>query len=68
LRWATRNVADMMQMNGELGTIAPNALADLIVVRDDPSNDITILEDPATNVVAVMKDGAFFKNVLQPAV
>jgi imidazolonepropionase-like amidohydrolase len=67
LRWATRNVADLLGMAGELGTISAGALADLIVLRDDPSNDITLLEDPAANVLAVMKDGEFFKNALQPA-
>jgi imidazolonepropionase-like amidohydrolase len=64
LRWATRNVADLLGLAGELGTIAPNALADLIVVADDPSNDITVLEDPARYLPAVMKDGVFHKNEL----
>jgi imidazolonepropionase-like amidohydrolase len=53
-----------MQMEGQLGTVAPHALADLVVLRDDPSNDISILEDPAANVLAVMKDGEFFSNSL----
>jgi imidazolonepropionase-like amidohydrolase len=66
LRWATRNMAELMLMEGEVGTIAPRALADLIVLRNDPSNDISILEDPATNVLAVMKDGEFFTNSLSP--
>ena len=67
LRWATRNVADLLGMAGELGTISTGALADLIVVRGDPSHDITLLEDPAKNIAAVMKDGVFFKNQLQAA-
>jgi imidazolonepropionase-like amidohydrolase len=57
-------MAALMQMEGELGTVVPGALADLIVVRGDPSNEISLLADPATNVLAVMKDGAFFKNEL----
>lgn len=67
LRWATRNVAHLMNMEGQLGTIAPGALADLIVVRDDPSENVRLLEDPVTNVLAVMKDGQFYKNDLQTA-
>jgi imidazolonepropionase-like amidohydrolase len=59
LRWATRNMASLMQMEGQLGTIAPDALADLVVLRDDPSDDVTILQDPAANVLAVLKDGEF---------
>jgi imidazolonepropionase-like amidohydrolase len=64
LRWATRNMAALMQMEGELGTVSPGALADLIVVRGDPSSEISLLADPATNVLAVMKGGEFFKNKL----
>lgn len=57
IRWATRNMASLMQRDGELGTIAPHALADLVVLRDDPSDDVTILQDPENHVLAVMKDG-----------
>ena len=64
LRWATRNVADLLGMAGELGTISAGALADLIVVRGDPTHDITLLEDPAKNIAAVMKDGVFLKDQL----
>jgi imidazolonepropionase-like amidohydrolase len=64
LRWATRNMASLMQMEGELGTIAPRALADLVILRDDPSDDVTILQDPATYVLAVVKDGDFVVNRL----
>ena len=60
-------MADLMGKAGELGTVAAGALADLIVVRDDPSEDVALLADPGTNVLAVMKDGNFFKNTLSPA-
>lgn len=63
IRWATRNIASLMQMEGELGTVAPGALADLIVVNGDPSNDIGILSD-TTNILAVMKDGEFYRSSL----
>ena len=46
----------------------PGALADLIVVRGDPSRDITLLQDPAANLAAVMKDGAFVKDELATVV
>ena len=67
LRWATRNMASLMEMEGQLGTIAPEALADLVVLRDDPSDDVTILQDPAANVLAVLKDGEFVVNRLPSA-
>jgi imidazolonepropionase-like amidohydrolase len=47
--------------------VTPGALADLVVARDDPSEDVSVLEDPARNVLAVMKDGAFCVNSLAPA-
>jgi imidazolonepropionase-like amidohydrolase len=67
LRWATRHVADLLGMAGELGTISAGALADLVVVRGDPSRDIRLLERPAENIAAVMKDGAFVKDELHAA-
>ncbi len=64
LRWATANVADLLGRKGELGTIATGAVADLIVVKGDPTADIRLLEDPVNNLPAVMKEGKFFKNQL----
>ena len=46
IRWATRNMAELMELPGELGTIAPRALADLVVLRDDPSNDVSNSRGP----------------------
>jgi imidazolonepropionase-like amidohydrolase len=66
IRWATRHMAELMQMEGEVGTIAPEALADLVVVDDDPSRDVSILQDPSASILAVMKDGEFFVNSLAP--
>ena len=59
LRWATRNVADLIGMAGELGTVSQGALADLIVVIDDPSIDVSLLEHPIENLLAVIKGGVF---------
>jgi imidazolonepropionase-like amidohydrolase len=63
IRWATRNMASLMQMDGEVGTVAPGALADLIVLNGDPSNGIGILAD-TSNILAVMKDGEFYRSSL----
>ena len=64
IRWATRHMASLLQMEGEVGTISEGAFADLVVVRGDPSQDISLLADPVANVAAVMKDGSFFSNTL----
>jgi imidazolonepropionase-like amidohydrolase len=41
----TKNGAIAMRMEGELGTIEPGMLADVIVVDGDPLSDIRILND-----------------------
>jgi imidazolonepropionase-like amidohydrolase len=65
LRWATANVAKLFGREGELGTIAQNSMADLIVVDGDPPVDLSLLQDPAQNLPVVMKGGRFFKNTLK---
>ncbi|QDK33240.1 amidohydrolase family protein [Sphingomonas sp. IC081] len=57
---ATRNGGLAMGYGGELGTLAPGKLADLILVDGDPLADISILAGPE-KVVFVMKDGAVQK-------
>jgi imidazolonepropionase-like amidohydrolase len=55
---ATSRAADLLDMKGKLGLIAPGAYADVIAVSGDPLADIKIL----ANVGFVMKDGKVFKN------
>jgi imidazolonepropionase-like amidohydrolase len=49
---------------GKLGVIEEGALADLLLVDGDPLADIKLIEDPAKNLVVIMKDGKIFKNAL----
>src|SRR5580693_6605503 len=55
---ATSRAATMMEMEGEIGVVAPGAFADIVAVNGDPLADIKVLE----NVQFVMKDGKVFKN------
>src|ERR1700692_4851731 len=55
---ATFRAADMLDMKGEIGVLAPGAYADVIAVSGDPLKDITAL----AHVRFVMHDGAIFKN------
>jgi imidazolonepropionase-like amidohydrolase len=55
---ATSRAAEMLDMKGEIGVLAPGAYADVIAVSGDPLKDITALE----HVRFVMHDGAIFKN------
>ncbi|HVS90330.1 MAG TPA: amidohydrolase family protein [Candidatus Acidoferrum sp.] len=55
---ATSRAADMLEMKGEIGVIAPGAFADIVAVKGDPLKDVTELE----HVRFVMHDGSIFKN------
>ncbi|MFF5497813.1 amidohydrolase family protein [Streptomyces aquilus] len=50
----------IMGMGDELGVLAPGYLADLLVVRGNPAEDVTILEDGA-NLLAIVQEGRFHK-------
>src|SRR6266581_3568324 len=58
VRAATSVPAEMLGLAGQVGVVAPGALADLIAVKGDPLRDVRELE----RVGFVMKDGAVFKN------
>ena len=55
---ATSRAAELLDMKGQLGVIAPGAYADVVAVSGDPLSNIKTLE----NVGFVMKDGKVFKN------
>lgn len=57
LRSATSVNGEIVQMGGELGVIAPGALADLILVDGDPLRDLALFEDGERNIPLVMKGG-----------
>ena len=63
MRWATKHGAELLGMGEDLGTIEEGKLADLLVVDGDPSDDISLLADPA-NLPAIVKDGTFVKDAL----
>jgi imidazolonepropionase-like amidohydrolase len=57
IKSATSTAANLLEMKGDLGVIAPGALADIVAVQGDPLANIDALK----NVSFVMKDGAVFK-------
>jgi imidazolonepropionase-like amidohydrolase len=57
---ATSRAAEMLDMAGKIGVVAPGAYADIVAVNGDPLRDIKVLGD----VSFVMKDGKVFKNEL----
>ena len=54
---ATVNAADLLGVSDMLGTLEPGKLADIVAVKGNPFDDITIME----NVSFVMKDGVVHK-------
>jgi imidazolonepropionase-like amidohydrolase len=55
LQSATRWAAELMGWEDRVGSLQPGVYADLVVLDDNPLDDITTLERPA----GVMKDGAW---------
>jgi imidazolonepropionase-like amidohydrolase len=61
IKSATSRPAEMLDMQGKIGVIAPGAYADIVAVSGDPLHDIKILQ----NVQFVMKDGKVFRNEIK---
>jgi imidazolonepropionase-like amidohydrolase len=59
LRAATLEGGQLMGL--PVGEIKPDYLADILIVRGDPTKDVTILQDK-TNLQAIMKDGQFHQS------
>jgi imidazolonepropionase-like amidohydrolase len=58
IRSATLRAAELLDMQGEIGVIAPGAYADIIAVPGNPLRDINQLEHASF----VMKGGQVYKN------
>lgn len=61
LHSATAVNAEILQMDGKLGVIAPGAFADLLVVDGNPLEDIGLLAASGRNLSHIMLDGRFVK-------
>lgn len=73
LRMATSTNAELLALSGprnpypgQLGVVAEGALADLLLVDGDPIADISLLADPAKNLLLIMKDGRIYKDATAP--
>ncbi len=50
--------------SGRIGVVEEGALADLLLVRGDPLEDLALIADPEANFVVIMKDGVIYKDTL----
>ena len=71
LKMATADNAELLALSGprnpypgKLGAVEEGALADLLLVDGDPIANIKVLEDADKNLLIIMKDGKFYKNLV----
>jgi imidazolonepropionase-like amidohydrolase len=60
---ATKKAAECLGWQDKVGTLEKGKLADIVVVKKDPLDDIGSLTDKE-NILMVIKDGKIFKNIL----
>jgi imidazolonepropionase-like amidohydrolase len=72
LRMATSVNAQLLGLSrlrspypGKLGVGEEGALADILVLNGNPLENISLIEDPDSNLAVIMKDGKLYKNVLR---
>jgi len=65
LKSATSVNAELLNRSGELGVVAPGAVADLLVVDGNPLEDLGCLQEEGRHLVAIMKGGELHKMRLQ---
>ena len=64
LRSATSINAALVNRAGDLGTVAPGAVADILVVDGNPLGDLRLLQEQGRHIPVIMKEGRFYKNAL----
>lgn len=71
LKMATADNADLLALSGKrspysgkLGIIEEGALADILIVKGNPIDDLELLKDTEANLLLIMKNGQIFKNRL----
>lgn len=72
LRLVTHDNAQLLALSGlrsaypgRLGVVAEGALADLLLVRGNPLEDLSIIADPEQNFLVIMKDGRLYKDLTE---
>lgn len=65
IRSATTVGAQLLRMEGKLGTLRAGAFADMILVDGDPLKDLELFQGQGARLPMIMKGGKFHKNTLQ---
>jgi imidazolonepropionase-like amidohydrolase len=64
IRSATTIAARILRLEGKVGTLAPGAFADLILVDGDPLKDLALLGEQGKYIPLIMRAGTFHKRPL----
>jgi imidazolonepropionase-like amidohydrolase len=64
IRAATTEAARLLRLEGQVGTIAPGAYADLLVVDGNPLDDLSLLANAERSVPVIAKGGALVRDLL----
>lgn len=64
LHSATAINAEILNMQGQLGVVAPDALADLLVVDGNPMHNIELLAANGAHLSVIMNDGRLNKRLI----
>lgn len=67
IRSATRINAELVNLQDQIGWIAPGAFADIIGVSGDPFEDLNVLADPASFLKLVIRGGEIVMNRMMPS-
>ncbi|HTD77126.1 MAG TPA: amidohydrolase family protein [Chloroflexota bacterium] len=59
IRSATTTAARLLNLEGQVGVVAPGAYADLLVVDGNPLEDIALLAAPEQHLKMIVKSGRF---------
>lgn len=64
IRSATLVGAQILRMEGKLGTLQPGAYADMLLIDGNPLKDLQLFQDQGAHIPMILKGGKFYKNQL----
>ena len=64
LQGATAVAARLLRQEGQIGVVAPGALADLLIVDGDPAASLAMFEQPDTGLRLILQGGRCVKDTL----
>ena len=64
IRSATLIGAEILRMEGKLGTLKPGAYADLLLIDGNPLKDLGLFQDQGAHIPVIMQGGKFYKHAL----